>query len=91
MVRIQVLLTPEEKAGFRRMAEREGLSLSAWLRQAGLDRLEAARRIGRFRNREDLAAFFVACDTHHGAGREPDWAEHLETMRRSRRDGESGT
>jgi len=91
MVRIQVLLTPEEKAGFRRMAEREGLSLSAWLRQAGRERLEAARRSGRFRTREGLQAFFVACDEHHGSDREPDWEEHLETMRRSRKAGESDT
>lgn len=91
MVRIQVLLTPEEKASFRRMAEREGLSLSAWLRQAGNERLAAARESGRFRSRSQLHDFFTACDKHHGPGREPDWEEHLETMRRSRKDGESGT
>lgn len=91
MVRIQVLLTPEEKASFRRMAEREGLSLSAWLRQAGNERLTAAQEKSRFRSRSQLRDFFAACDEHHGAGLEPDWQEHLETMRRSRKDGESGT
>ena len=91
MKRIQVLLTPEEKASFRRMAEREGLSLSAWLRLAGNERLATAREKGRFRSRDQLQEFFAACDEHHGPGREPDWEEHLETMRRSRKDGESGT
>lgn len=91
MVRIQVLLTAEEKARFRRMAESEGLSLSAWLRQAGLERLETSRRQGRFRSPDEITSFFLRCDEHHGAGREPDWEEHLETMRRSRRTGTSDT
>ena len=91
MDRVQVLLTAEEKARFRRMAEQEGLSLSAWLRQAGRERLEASRRAGRFRDPDELTSFFVRCDEHHGAGREPDWEEHLETMRRSRRTGAPDT
>ncbi len=92
MVRIQVLLSPEEKEAFRRVAVRDGLSLSAWLRRAGLERLAASRQRGRFRSHEELQSFFAACEAHHGTGREPDWAEHLETMRRSRDDGgDSGT
>lgn len=87
MERIQVLISPEEKETFRRMAAREGLSLSAWLRQAGLERLAASRERGRFRSSGELTSFFAVCDAHPGPGREPDWAEHLETMRRSRSHG----
>jgi len=39
MTRVQVLLEKQEREQFRREAEREGLSLSAWLRRAGQDRL----------------------------------------------------
>ena len=39
MTRVQVLLEEQERGQFRREAEREGLSLSAWLRRAGQDRL----------------------------------------------------
>jgi hypothetical protein len=90
MVRVQVLVTPEEREAFRRMAETEGLSLSAWLRGAGLDRLAAREHLGRFRTVAELDAFFLACD-RHAPGLEPDWKEHVEVMRRSRAEGESGT
>jgi len=91
MVRVQVLLSPEEKARFRRMAAQEGISLSAWLRRAGLARLAAVEHRGPFRSRRELKDFFALCDEQHGPGREPDWSEHLETIRRSRTEGESGT
>jgi Mobilization protein NikA len=38
MDRLQVLVSRQEKEAFRQMAKREGLSLSAWLREAGLRR-----------------------------------------------------
>lgn len=91
MVRIQVLLSPEEKEAFKRAAARSGLSLSAWLRQVGLAQLEASRERGRFRSAEDLTGFFRTCAGHHGSTREPDWSEHLETIRRSRSEGSSET
>lgn len=91
MVRIQVLLSPEEKLTFKRMAARDGLSLSAWLREAGRARLAAARQRGPFRSGEELEQFFLRCDEHQAAGREPEWDEHLATMRRSRGEGRSGT
>ena len=90
MVRIQVLLTPEEREAFRRMAEAEGLSLSAWLRRAGHEQLAAREERRPFRNAKELAAFFTDCD-RQVEGREPDWDEHLDAMRRSRSEGESGT
>ena len=39
--RVQVILDEAEREAFRAIAEQEGLSLSAWLRQAGKDRLAA--------------------------------------------------
>ncbi len=39
MTRIQVLLDEAEREEFRRQAEREGVSLSAWLRRAARERL----------------------------------------------------
>jgi hypothetical protein len=90
MVRIQVLLTAEEREAFRRVAKREGVSLSAWLRRAGHEQLAARRERRPFRTTEELNSFFEACDRRE-SGREPEWDEHLDTMRRSRSEGESGT
>jgi hypothetical protein len=82
MTRVQVLLAEEERERFRRQAEREGLSLSAWLRRAGQDRLRSrqGRRISTVR---ELREFFREI--------EPDWEEHLAVMARSRASGGSGT
>ena len=90
MDRVQVLLSPEEEEAFRRVAEREGMSLSAWLRQAGLARLESWSQRQRIRTVEALGLFFADCDERE-QGPEPDWNDHLETMRRSRSRGDSGT
>jgi hypothetical protein len=89
MTRVQVLLAEEERERFRRQAEREGLSLSAWLRRAGQDRLRSrqGRRISTVR---ELREFFREIDARE-KGREPDWEEHLAVMARSRASGGSGT
>jgi hypothetical protein len=87
--RVQVLLDEVEREQFRRQAEREGLSLSAWLRRAGQEQLGAiqGRRLGSLR---DLKAFFNAVDARE-KGREPDWDEHQAVIARSRASGQSGT
>ena len=89
MTRVQVLLMEEEREQFRRQAEREGLSLSAWLRRAGQERLRSrqARRLSTVR---ELREFFREIDAQE-KGREPDWDEHLAVMARSRASGGSGT
>jgi len=89
MKRVQVLVDAAEEERFRRQAEREGLSLSAWLRRAGQERLEAKgeRRITSLR---DLKAFFRAVDARE-RGREPDWEQHEGVISRSRASGQSGT
>jgi hypothetical protein len=89
MTRVQVLVAEEERERFRRQAEREGLSLSAWLRRAGQDRLRSrqGRRISTVR---ELREFFREIDARE-KGHEPDWEEHLAVMARSRASGGSGT
>ena len=47
--RIQVIVEEAEREAFRSVAEQEGLSLSAWLRQAGKDRLVATENVNEFR------------------------------------------
>jgi hypothetical protein len=90
MVRVQVLMTPEEREAFRRVARAEGLSLSGWLRKAGLERLAAAGARERIEEPEQLDEFFSRCDARE-SGREPDWEEHLKIIRRSREAGQSDT
>ena len=73
-LRVQVLLTEEERERFRRCAAKAGTSLSTWLREAGL--AEATRRDKRDQldTVEKLEAFFAECaERNRDRGREPDW------------------
>lgn len=85
-VRVQVILDEEEKELFRREARREGLSLSAWLRRAGEERLHGRPASRKMDTVEDLRAFFSSCDRRE-EGREPDWHEHLAVISASKRSG----
>jgi hypothetical protein len=89
VTRVQVLLQEAEREQFRRQAEREGLSLSGWLRRAGQERLRSrqGRRLSTVR---ELREFFREVDARE-KGREPDWEEHLAVMARSRASGGGGT
>ncbi len=73
MSRIHVLIDAAEREAFRAQAQREGRSLSEWLREAGRARLESAR--GRvLRSPSELPAFFAALDARRGdERREEDW------------------
>ena len=82
--RVQVILSNEERQAFRREAEKEGLSLSAWLRDAGRRRL-AESRTPSIQTREDLRAFFKALPDRSSEDPEPDWEQHLEVIDASRR------
>ena len=84
MARVQVVIPDEDRDRFVAQARREGLTLSAWLRAAARERLAARRSDEPFETAEDLAAFFRECDARAGPGREPDWEEHLATMRESK-------
>ena len=86
MERIQVLLDPEERELFRRLARQRGLSLSGWLREAALARATEEGRLAPLRTVEALRKFWAACDAR-AAGREPDWEEHLAVLDASKREG----
>lgn len=81
--RVHLVLSAEDRARFQAQAEREGRSLSEWLRTAARSRLEAAER-PHLSSPEALDAFFDACDAGE-SGREPDWDEHLSVITRSQR------
>jgi hypothetical protein len=81
--RIHIVLDPDDKARYRAQAEREGKSLTAWMRDAAEDRLKAARTQSSLRSREALQAFFDACDARE-LDQEPDWSEHRAVIERSR-------
>lgn len=91
MARVQLVMPTEDRERFASQARREGMTLSAWLRAAARERLEARRRADPFATAEDLDAFFRECDARAGPGREPDWDEHLAAMAASRARGASGT
>ena len=61
MARIQLIIPDEDRNRFVRQARREGMTLSAWLRAAGRERLEARQRAERFESPEDLKRFFKRC------------------------------
>ena len=90
MVRIQVLMSEKEREDFRRLARSSGMSLSAWLRQAGLEVADRQRQQARLDSPAALADFFNRCDARE-QGVEPDWSEHQKVIEESKRRGESGT
>lgn len=88
--RVQVILDEAEREAFRSVAEQEGLSLSAWLRQAGKDRIAAKTQQKTIRTGKDLRRFFKACDAQK-SGREPDWEEHKKVIARAQMSGATET
>jgi hypothetical protein len=87
--RIHILVREADKARYRHQAEREGLSLGAWLREAAEERLEDARaRL--FGSVDDLRTFFDTQDEKESTP-EPDWDEHRRVMERSRTSGSEPT
>lgn len=84
--RVQVILDDEDVERFRRLAARRGVSLSAWLREAGRQRQAAEAAGAAIGTLDELDAFFAACDQRE-SGREPDWEEHLRVITRSRGQG----
>jgi uncharacterized protein (DUF1778 family) len=86
MVRVQVLLTAEEREALRRQADREGQSLSGWIREAAIGKLDSLDQA--MASTEELRELFSARQDEE-LGREPDWEDHLAVIDRSRRDGRS--
>ena len=88
--RIHVVIDAAEKERFRRLAAREGKTLSEWLRDVARARAEADAELDRLDTPDQLDRFFTACDEREH-GREPDWEEHLGVIRRSIVSGASDT
>ena len=91
VTRVQLVVPDEDHARFVRQAEREGMSLSAWLRSAAHERLDRCSASSRFRSRADIDAFFARCDALGGPDVEPDWQDHLAAIERSRSQGRAPT
>ena len=100
MARVHVVIPDEDREQFVEQARREGLTLSAWLREAARERFARNRRAWRsttgrgFKTREDLEAFWRECDEANaraGIEREPDWEEHLKVLDEEMGRGSSGT
>jgi hypothetical protein len=82
-------LDEAEKARLERGAKHLGRSLSAFMREAALDKLAELEARRRFTPAE-LRAFFKQCGKLE-QGREPSWDEHLQVIRGSILGGQSGT
>lgn len=90
MVRVQVLMEETEREEFRRLAQRSGMSLSAWLRQAGMEELARQGAGSGIDSKQALRDFFDSCDSRE-EGLEPDWDVHQRVIEESKRSGESKT
>lgn len=91
MARVQLIIPDEELDRFVHQARREGLTLSAWLRAAGRERLKERQKVEPFESPADVRAFFAACDVLEGPESEPEWEDHLKVIAESRKSGASGT
>ncbi|MFQ5690339.1 MAG: antitoxin [Gemmatimonadota bacterium] len=85
--RIHVVVDMEEKARFRRCAQREGKSLSSWLRDAAREQLSRGPST-LLDSVEELRSFFDRCDAREPEA-EPDWVQHRRVIERSARSGEA--
>ena len=91
MARVQLIIPDEDRDRFVHEARREGMTLSAWLRAAGRERLKERQRVEPFESPTDLQAFFAVCDMLEGPEPEPEWGHQLEVIAESRRGGASRT
>lgn len=89
MARIHIVVDRGEKERFRRRAEREGKSLSAWLREAAREKLASDDARSRLDSRRALEEFFRRCDERE-RGAEPDWDAHRRVIEESIRSGSAG-
>lgn len=87
MARVQLIIPDADREQFVHQARREGMTLSAWLRAAAHERLDARQRAERFKSSEDLKRFFQRCAEREGPGVEPDWEEHLAVLNESKTRG----
>ena len=91
MARVQLVMPDADRDRFVHQAQQEGMSLSAWLRAAARERLEARQRVKVFESPDDVKEFFRSCAALDGPETEPDWDEHLRIMNESRGTRVTGT
>ena len=91
MARVQLIMPDDDKARFVNQARREGMSLSAWMREAARERFESRQSVKPFESPEDILEFFRECAALEGPDSEPDWEENLRVMNESRGRGVSAT
>ena len=84
MARVQLIIPDEDRDRFVYQARLEGMTLSAWLRAAAEEQLKRKERLKPFTSSEEVRDFFLAFDESESGNREPDWAVHLETLRKSK-------
>lgn len=84
--RAHIVLDEKEKEVYRRAAECEGLSLSAWIREAAREKLASSVRGRQVKTVEDLERFWAACRRSE-KGVEPDWEQQKVRIGRSARTG----
>ena len=87
MARVQLVIPDDDRERFVDQARREGMSLSAWLRAAARERLEASQNVKLFESPEDVKEFFRSHTGLDGPETEPDWREHLRVMNKAREQG----
>lgn len=83
-----MILSNQEREAFRQQAAAQHMSLSNWLRHAGLKQLEAEQERP-IRTADELREFFVSLPTEGGP--EADWPAHLQVIEESLRRGTSAT
>lgn len=90
--RIHLVVREDEKERYRASADRMGVSLSEWVREAAREKLARESHGRRLDSVEDLRSFFEECDIRHeGEGSEPDWAHHKRVIEASIRSGLQGS
>ena len=87
--RIHIVLPTEDKERYRAIAEREGTTLSRWIREAVREKATKYDVERKLDTVEDLESFFQDCDElHRGTeAAEPDWEEHERLIHESRTGG----
>ena len=91
MARVQLVMADDERDRFVQQARQEGMSLSAWLREAARERFEKRQMVKQFQSPEEVEEFFRSCVALEGPETEPDWDEHLRVISESRGRGVAGT
>ena len=87
MARVQLIIPDDDWSRFVQQARMEGMTFSAWLREAARAKLEEHQKVERFETASEVEEFFRACEDIEGPDVEPDWSEHLQVMDRSRAGG----